>query len=327
MKEKMEMMDDLYIDCHTHFGIMISSLFDDKMPYCQNMIGILENLNISPINACITFPFPNSFIGCDVLADREQNESIRNIFEKIPYKIQNERLILEAEQIARGKVLPMLMFSLKFSVDEQLEYLTNVAKEKYLYGLKYYPEADNLSFAKFDEYGNRFIEFMLKYDLPLVVHSSACTVSDKKGLSYPGDIVNLALKYPKLRICIAHMAHFSKDVFDNLKLCELPNLFFDTSPFLHLCMISNNLSSGDWLDLDYRKPQFVLEYMIKCFSSHILWGSDFPFNYTCNLNNKFHDKDYMHYSYENNMQLLNTLDKNAIKLITHDNVIRFLYGI
>ena len=183
-----------------------------------------------------------------------------------------------------------------------------------------------MPFSKFEENGSRFIEFLLKYDLPLVVHSSACAVSDKEGLSYPGDIVKIALKYPKLRICIAHMAHFSKYVFELIKKENICNIFVDTSPFLHLCMISNLLSDNNWLALDYKNPQYVLKYMVREFPEHILWGSDFPFNYTCNLNNKFHDKNYENYSYENNLAVLNTLNKDDIKRIAHDNVIRFLYG-
>lgn len=326
MKIEKNKLEKLYFDCHTHFGFMLSSTFNDKMPYCQNIVGILEKMNGNSVNACLTFPFPDDFVGCEVLPDTYNNQMVRDIFEKVPYLNQNERLLLEVETFGNGLVFPVLMFSIKYGINEQINYLSNCVKDHYIYGLKYYPEADNLSFSQFEVLGCEFIEFLEENNLPLIIHSSASTVVTGNGLSHPRFMLELAMKHPKLRICIAHMAHFSKEVFNTLQNYELANLYIDTSPFLHLCNIRNVMPSTNCLQLDYKNPLNVLNHMVDNYSSHIIWGSDYPFNYTCNLKNEFHDKNYKNYSYEKNLSILNNLDNWKFKMITHNNTLRFLYG-
>lgn len=107
---------------------MLSSIFNDKMPICQDIGGILELLSVEPINACLSFPFPNDFVGCEILEDCERNQQVRDIFETIPYKMQNERLVYQAEKLAVGKVFPILMFSLRYAIDEQLAFLEEMQK-------------------------------------------------------------------------------------------------------------------------------------------------------------------------------------------------------
>lgn len=162
------------------------------------------------------------------------------------------------------------MFSLRYAVDEQLAFFEEMQKKHYIYGLKYYPEADDIPFSQFRKIGKRFIEFLLKYDLPLIVHSSACTVSAECGLSLPGDIMELAVRFPQLRICIAHVGHFSTKVFDYISKNPIDNLFFDTLLFLFLCMIGDMMSDEKWIKLNYKKPNDVLKSIISKFGDHIL---------------------------------------------------------
>lgn len=326
MKIDKELFETLNIDCHTHFGFMLSAAFNDKMPYCQNMVGILEKMTGQSINACLTFPFPDDFVGCDVLDDSLRSAQIRDVFERIPYMIQNERLLQESEAFGKGVVFPVLMFSVKYGVKDQIDFLTECVEKRFLYGLKYYPEADNISFTRFEEKGNPFLEFLEAYNLPLIVHCSANTVVTGEGVSNPKYIAELALSRPRIRVCIAHMAHFSKRIFDLFDKYDVPNLFVDTSPFLHLCNIRSLLSCDNCLDLNYKKPEDVLNYMVKKYPTHIVWGSDYPFNYTCNLNNENHDKHYAKYSYEKNLDVLKNLDSYGFELITKKNVSKLVYG-
>ncbi len=315
---------NLNIDCHTHFGYSLSMFFGDKVPFCQNMVGLLEKIENGVINGCITFPFPDDFIGNEVLEDADSNHAIRQAFEQIPYKMQNDRLLLEASTFGKNRVFPFLLFSNRYAIDEQIEYLNNVIKSHYVYGLKYYPEADNLSFSDFEKRGAQFISFMEENNLPLIVHSSAGTVVSDDGLSHPRYMLQLASNHPQLRVCIAHMAHFSVEVFE--QILHLPNLYVDTSPLLHLCHIRRLVKSNKCLDLDYCNPSSVLNYLVCNYSSHILWASDFPVTYTCNLLNEDHDKDYSSYSYEKNIKVLSSLDEDSLNKITRTNVINYLYG-
>lgn len=326
MKLSKEEIRGKRIDCHTHCGMMLSSFYDDKIPNGQNLVGLLENTINSSIEKLITFPFPDNFIGNNLLEKENDNDAVRLIFEKIPYKLQNDRLLLEVDRFAKGRVLPFLMFSTKYAIDEQLEYLNEIIAKYDVYGMKYYPDADGMDFSDFEVHGHRFIDFLIEHNLPMTVHTSAENVVSKRGVSNPMEILKLAKKYPELRVCIAHMAHFSKEVFGELEKSELTNLYIDTSPFLHLCNIRNICKSERCLDLPYSKPVDVLKTMINRYGKHVIWGSDFPFNYTCNLKNEMHDFDYEKYSYTKYMELLNKLSSEMINLITSDNTLRFLFG-
>lgn len=320
-----EFKDSLF-DSHMHFGIMLSSLFDDKMPFCQNIAGIIDVLGSSKINKGIVFPFPNDFIGNDVLNTPLKNVYVRNVFEEIPYYLQNKRLLLEVENISKQEILPFLMCSVRYGVDAQIQFLKECVDNRYVYGLKYYADSDNISLREFVRYGEKIIRFLIEYDLPIVFHTSANTVTNNGGISRPDDILGIAQLFPELRICIAHMAHFSKAVFDKMQNNEFPNVYLDTSPFLHLCNIRNAVHSNECLDLPYNSPADVLEKLIDLIPDQIIWGSDYPFNFTCNLNNPTHDKDYSKYTYFQNINILEMLSDDKIKRIANVNTLNFLFG-
>lgn len=326
MKKNIHNFSSCLFDCHMHFGIMLSSFFNDKLPSCQNIQGIIEKLMIPPINTGIVFPFPNDFIGNEVLDDVENNRIVRHIFENVPYMISNERLIREIEQTEQFNLLPFLMFSLKYGIEEQIDFLEECVENHYIYGLKYYADSDNLNLKDFSINAKPFIKFMLKHDLPITFHVSGGTVTNNQGVSSPIDLIKLAVEYPELRICIAHCAHFSKKVFSQLEAMKLKNVFIDTSPFLHLCNVRKVFYSNNCLDFKYDKPIDVLNEIINMLPENIIWGSDYPFNFTCNLDSNNQDKSYLPYSYEANISLLTSLSQDNQNLITHCNPLKYLFG-
>lgn len=326
MRRNRDEFKDSLFDSHMHFGIMLSSLFDDKMPFCQNIAGIIDVLGNSLINKGIVFPFPNDFIGNEVLSTSSKNMNVRNIFEEIPYYLQNKRLLLEVEKISKQEILPFLMCSVRYGIDAQIQFFKECADNRYMYGLKYYADSDNIPLREFVKYGENIIRFLIEYDLPIIFHTSANTVTNGGGISCPDDILDIARLYPELRICIAHMAHFSKIVFDKLQYNEFPNVYLDTSPFLHLCNIRNVVHSKRCLDLPYNNPEIVLDQLIDLIPNQIIWGSDYPFNFTCNLNDPSHDKEYNKYTYFQNINILKTLSDDKIKKIASVNTLNFLFG-
>ena len=57
-----------------------------------------------------------------------------------------------------------------------------------------------------------------------------------------------------------------------------------------------------------------------------MWGTDMPYNYTCNLNNERHDFNWKNYCLEAHTQILDTLPKDMREAAETQNVERFLYG-
>lgn len=326
MKCQREFFYNKVIDVHTHYGMMLSSFFDDKIPASQNLLGLMEMLENDISNCAVVFPFPNKFIGYDVLPDTNINKLIRDAFDKIPYKLQNEKLLLDTKETGNNLFMPFLMFSLAYSVDEQIKFIKEKLKSDYVYGLKYYADTDNISLSNFLARGKNFIEFILKEDLPITFHVSADTVMKDGGLSYPNDILKISKQYPELRICIAHMAHFSKYIFNELSSGNYPNVYIDTSPFLHLCNIRNVMKSENSMSFNYDNPVEVLYDCVNIIPENIIWGSDYPFNFTCNLTNEFHNKNFKKFSIKKNNEILLQLPKETQRLITNTNTLNFIFG-
>lgn len=326
MKLNRDEMIGKRIDIHMHHGIMLSSLFDDKTPFCQNMSGIIDSLKECDLDYGVVFPFPNNFIGNDILSDQRQNECVRNIFEKTPYLIQNMRLIDEAGKLAKNRVLPVPMFSIKYCVDEQLSFLNEQVKNGAVYGLKFYPEADGVPIRELRNAGTPFLGFLSENNLPLFIHVSAESVVANSLLSRPEDAYMLAADYPKLRVCIAHMGHFSKVLFSWLKENTLKNCYMDTSPFLHICNVRKLSPSENCFAFDYESPSDVLSQLIDMFPNNIVWGSDNPFNFTCNLHNENHDKNIDKHSILEYSRLLHSLPVGQLQQITSVNSLNLLFG-
>ena len=196
MKKCSDKFYDAHFDCHMHLGIGLSFIFNDKFPFCQNLQGIIEKLSDSFVNTAIVFPFPDDFLGNEVVSDPVSNKVIRGVFESVPYQIANKRLLDEVELTGQENILPFLMFSLRYGVKEQLTFLEQCVKDHFVYGMKYYADADGIPLKNFPCKAEPFIEFMLKHDLPIVFHVSGNTVVNDGGVSFPNDIIDLALAYP-----------------------------------------------------------------------------------------------------------------------------------
>lgn len=310
------------IDGHTHIGIFVKSLFDDKYPASGDSINLLEKMDMHSIDYSIVFPFPDHFIG----NDDTPYDKVMKLIGKTPYKLANERLLLEINCLDINRFLPFLMFSINYGIDEQITYLKQLAEEKQIYGLKYYPDSDMVNVKNLLVSGKRFIELLLQYNLPLVIHCSEGASVNSNGYSNPLDILQLAKEYPTLRLCIAHMGQFNETLIDSILVNKYKDVYLDTSPFLHLCNVRRINGKKNCLDLDYSEPLLVMKGMYSLLPDNIIWGTDFPFNYTCNLNNEMHNKDFSGFVYREYIELLNKLPDEIMFKIASQNTIKFLFG-
>lgn len=326
MIENSSVFNNKIIDCHTHVGVMISGLFSAKYPYVQDMVGLLETIKSNGVDYAISFPMPAFFCSYG-LENKVKNRSIiSNIFEEIPYRYANYRLLLESHVLSRQKILPFLMFSLNYAVEEQLSLIKEWESKYYIYGLKYYPDSDGIHLEHFIKKGKKIIDYAISKNYPIVIHSSVDSVLGKESFSDPMDIVKIAKDIPELRIAMAHMGHFNADAIKFITRYNLENIYLDVSPFKHICAIRNINKSELALNLPYDNPVQVLKCLLGEFPNNLIWGSDMPFNFTCDLNNKDHNRNYSGFLYKDNMKILGALSKDKILDICSNNTRKFIFG-
>lgn len=318
--------EELYkkkIDSHAHAGISLNYFYDDKYPYCCSVLEINDKIEKSGFDYACVFPFPSYIWGDNISIDKKHMTEFRKCFESIPYKKENEKLLLEIERFKLEKMLPFAMFSINYSIDEQIEYLESVGHK--IYGLKYYPDADARRISELSSLGKPFLDYLIKNNIPLIIHVSENACLYEKGYSNVMDVIELSNKYPRLRIAVAHMGHFSRKAVEHVIKHNLNNFYFDLSPFLHICHI-RTVNSGDVLDLNYENPFVVLDKLVELLPNNLIWGSDIPFNFTCNIKNSNHNFEYYNFSVEKNVEILMKLEQEKVMKICSNNTIELLFG-
>lgn len=305
------------IDCHTHCGISSSWDEGDKYPNCCLVTDLMERLHQHHFDGAIVFPLPSA----QYAADRPPVPGI------VPYLRENQRLVNETEQLRHPNLtlLPFAMFSLNGFMEEQLGWIQKAADTGRIFGLKYYPDMDKIHVSELFTRGRPFLDILMQYNLPLTIHIGEHSAL-KGGFSDPMVIVNQAAQFPKLRVCIAHMGHFRKNVIEQVLHHRIHNVFFDVSPLLHLCDVRTVNKSDLVLDLPYQHPIQVLQQVADLLPDQLLWGSDYPYSFTCNLNASNHNKDFMSFRLSDYMDTLMAIPKQKADQLCRVNPIRFLKG-
>lgn len=115
---------------------------------------------------------------------------------------------------------------------------------------------------------------MRYYNIPLIVHSGVF-----KANAHPNHALRLALAHPDIRISIAHLAAWDKDILEQIK--NIPNLFTDCSPYLanfvsivqpgHEAFVSPNVFLSR-----FTEPEETLIELARYLKGKLLWGTDEP---------------------------------------------------
>ncbi len=130
-----------------------------------------------------------------------------------------------------------------------------------LFGLMYHTAIAGESVAILGRIG--FASFAADAALPMTVHSWYAP-----EWSLPVHVLDLAYRYPSLRINIAHAAGFDLAVIR--KIQELPNLYLDCAPW-HLNLQDYRAAhgaGGDWPE----DPRTALMMLCDMAPSSLLWG-------------------------------------------------------
>jgi len=150
--------------------------------------------------------------------------------------------------------------------DKDIDYFDQLLGTGKVVGLKIFPGHDKI-FAN-DKSFLSSIDLCLKHDVPLTIHTGINT-GNRECAKYnnPKLIVELAKKYPKLKIIIAHY------FWPNLDYCfeitsGMDNIYFDTSG-----LADNEIISGSG---SLNKIKLILEKTNKRSPHHIMFGTDYP---------------------------------------------------
>jgi len=143
--------------------------------------------------------------------------------------------------------------------------LDNLFKQEKIVGIKIFPGHDQ-------HYPNdkRLIpvfELCIKHDLPLIIHTGQNAIDDPAPAKYndPKYIVDVAKKYPKLKIVIAHY-FWPKVDYCYKQTINFNNIYYDTSALADKEVIK---ATGK------QKIKEILEKTIKNKPDNVVYGSDY----------------------------------------------------
>lgn len=264
--------DDLkgkIIDVHTHsVGVALGQLLVGSYPYAQDICDLSEKIMDNKVDFAITFPmtYPIYF---NIREMKYNKRYVASGNDEFPYCSENKALFKMIEEMRITNLIPFPAVSTNSNVEEQIELLYELDNIYGVMGLKYHPKIERKSILS-DEFVS-FIDFAIKKNIPIMVHT------DMSNEANPENIIKLSEKYPKLRICAAHCAHFERAFWDKLELCS--NVFVDTSPFLRICYDIGKMDDKKGkINVDYDCPKEVIKTLYDLAPQQIVWGTDTPYN-------------------------------------------------
>lgn len=318
MRRKKECFQNYIFDVHTHCeGIDIYNYVNYLTPTVQDVFSLSEKIKNSKIDYAITFPIQstvyydlNSYIGKNVFKSS-------NIC-SYPYEIENKRMLLGIQKLESKNLLPFLSFSLNDKVIEQVKAMKELIRLYEIYGLKFHTQTDRNKADYINNYPE-LISFIEENDLPVMFHTGMSNVAD------PCSILDFADCHPNIRVCVAHFARFKKDFFERYTMNSYENVFLDIAPLDFLFESMGKQEKKDLLFLNgVKKKRNLIEVMYKKFPDKIIWGSDVPWIYPQNLQDK--DLNYRIVHYNQVVDTLFEMDKKIIKQICNINTLRFVFG-
>ena len=295
------------IDIHTHSaGIALGQLLVGKYPYVQDICDLSDNIKKSGIHFAVSFPmvYPVYYNIRELKYNKKYIESGNCDY---PYQLENIALYSMIEEMKIKNIIPFPAVSTNAKIDKQLQLLSELDSRYVVNGIKYHPKIERMNILS-NEFES-FVDFALERDIPIMVHT------DMSDEAHPMNVIQLAKRYPNLRICAAHCAHFDEDFWSVVE--EYENIYVDNSPFLRICYDMNNnlMNTTNKIISDYSNPLEVLETLFKRIPNQLLWGTDTPYNrFVCDDNVISYGDDVF------------LLEKSGLAINVSTNAIDFLLG-
>jgi predicted TIM-barrel fold metal-dependent hydrolase len=179
-----------------------------------------------------------------------------------------------------------------------------------IYGLKYHTTIAGASAALLGPSG--FASWAVAADLPVTVHS--WFTPEHSSAKYA---VELAERYPDLRLNIAHAAGFDLNIIRRIE--QLPNAFLDCAPWQLNLHDHHAVAVGDEDDWP-TDPLTALTMLHDLAPTSLIWGADFPWT------SRFDMHVRLDFSHESEVQLLHRLPPPTRRAISWGNTLRWLFG-
>ncbi len=293
------------IDIHTHIGkdVLFDNMDIHKELNKETANSLLKRMDDFEVTYSVVMaqPFPTYYDPNSIHLEK-MKPSGKDVF---PYRLENEFILSECN--GKDRLLPFLFVDPSEKLEEQVEYIKSKIKgTNRIYGIKVHPFATH-SYPQ-SIIDSELVVLMRAYNLPIIFHSGSDVYSN------PQNIIELSEAHPDIRIDMAHLCGFDRDLFKNLP--DNKNLFIDISPFVSLCksVIHKDFSvvSKNYLELDYIDIKEVLIYFVSNYREKLMWGTDTPWHNVTNT------------SYEMENTFLEILSFEDKKIITETNAKKFL---
>lgn len=225
------------IDCHRHL-----SLDKKYKTYKEAAEAIVSDMALNGISKSI------------VIADNVKNSGTADIDTLIKVFKNNESISLV------GAVDPFDQSS------DELSAINNLLNEGKIIGLKLYNGHDKLLIS--DQRCVSSIKLCNKYKVPLIIHTGANS-GDPESAKYndPKMIVEIAKKYPKIKVIISHYFWPKIDYCFGITR-NIDNIYFDTSAMADDEVVKE--SGG------IEKIKAVLKNTIEDRHDSLIFGTDYP---------------------------------------------------
>ena len=255
------------VDCHTHSGGTDTyNFFAGNIPHTQSVQDLASKTQQYGVGRVITFPFPgSSYYNARLLV--EEGMRVPSGFQDFPYQVENQVTARDCK-VTGQNLIAFACVDPTTKVNEQVDLLRNMCDGKLIHGLKLHTLASGCTAQELET--SSFTDFALEKDLPIMVHTGTDI------LSRPENVLRLGKKYPRLRICAAHLAGLDEEVLAGIRRTE--NVFVDCVPFVQLCNSARDKHGSVSFpnQIDPEQPALSLAKYSKQLKNNMLWGTDEP---------------------------------------------------
>jgi len=229
----------MIIDAHVHI-----SLYNDNARNLEEAFGFFSK-EMEKNNLSAAIIVPDNIEGSDSIADLEK--AIELIGER-----KNLFVLGSPQIIQRG--------------DSELEKYRKLLEEKKIIGLKFFPGHD--PYYPTDERCSPYYELCEKLDVPVLFHTGENSGdSECAKWNDPKYIVEVAKKYPKLKVIITHYYWPKMDYCYEITK-DVPNIYFETAAMADAEVVEK--SGG------IEKVKEILRKTIADRPDKVIFGTDWP---------------------------------------------------